>query len=538
MLLKPIALCLVFAGGIASSLSAQRWLSGFRWGDSGQESLEALVALGPDGMLAGGSFTGRVRWNGRELLSRGEEDIFLVRFTPDTGFGEGFSLGGPGSDVLSGLAELPDGGVLAAGEFWQELVFEGGHRLESGANAKALFVSRWSQEATLLWARHIEGGSIKVVRDIVWGGDSSIYVTGYFSDSLRFDSMVWYAEGNSSAFLLKLDSEGRLDWGKTIGGAGDVRAMALVHTNKHLVIAGKYNHRLEVGDTMLQANTRDWDMFLTAFSEEGTLRWVRKAGGVYDDEVQDMTSDAEGNVYLCGKLVGVMQLADGWSIQSRDGNADGFLLKYDKDGFPRQAFTFPGNGVQEALHLKQYQGNLVVTGIFQGTLEWAGTVLQAGSVFHGFMAFLDTSGQAPGLVHLPADKGLLPGALQPLPDGSWLLGGTYQGASSSLPGLSPTAGGFDAFLLHWGADRPTAVAAQAPSWADSLLLVPNPAWQTVRIEGEGWDFASVFTANGQWVRSISSAVPVIALHDLPTGVYFVRFVKDVAIVWRKLWIQR
>lgn len=536
MLLKPIAICLVFAAGVATA-RAQDWVSGFRWGGAGQESIEALAPFGSGSFLAGGSFTGSVYWNGRQLVSRGEEDIFLLPYQPGIGFGEAIGFGGPGSDVLSELVPVPDGGVLGAGEFWQELVFEDGYQVESGSNAKALFMARWSQQGALVWAQPIVGGSLKVVRDIAWG-DSSIYAAGYFSDSLVVDSLVLRTASRTAAFLLKFDAEGQVQWGQTLEGLDDVRAMAMtLSEDKYPVIAGKYNRQLITKDTVLLANTRDWDIFLASFSENGQLRWIRKAGGVYDDEVEDIASDADGDLYLCGKLVGVLQLAAGWTIQSLDGNADGFLLKYTKEGQPVWAGTFPGRSVQEALRVKVALDKVAVLGLFQGTLEWGGKELRAESVYQGFMGILDTAGQASNLVLIASDKGLLPTALLPDSGSSWLLGGGYQGTGTGSFALPASAGGFDAFLLNWGA-IPTAVEQREPAWASNLQVAPNPAWDTVRVTGSNWDSAALFSASGQLVRRIASGKSDISVQDLPSGVYFFQFIKDVTVVWRKLWIQR
>lgn len=543
MVFKPIATLLVFGWVLLhpALVSGQQWLSASAWGGKGNDSFDAFLPTGGGSAIIGGAFTGQLTLRGEVLTSKGEEDIYLAGLIPGQELFPVLHLGSAGEDALSGLAVSPSGDLLLGGTFWQSIQI-GGIELNTTRNPKAIFVASYapggSLSGVLKWAKLIEGGSLKALSRIAPAPDGSIYLSGFFSDTLFVDTLALTAAGNTDAFLIKLGPNGNLLWARRAGGKGDTRALAFaLGKNGAPAIAGAYNDRAVFDSTTLVANTNDLDIFLASFTSQGALQWARKAGGVYDDEVFDMTSDPLGNLYLCGQLVGVMNLGNGLEIQSRDGNSDAFALKYSPDGIPLWAKVLGGQSVQTAYRLALDQHLLALTGYFQGDLEWAEKVVQAGAVYNGFLALLDTAGVGKDLVALPGAGALFPSVLHPHPAGGWWVGGVYQGTpvwgGIALP---KPQGGFDNFLAYWGA-KPTALAE--PAWATSIRIYPNPASASFLADLPAPEGATLHLHNalGQCVATSAPGTPIDATR-LPPGLYVLEVRKGAESVFRKVLVAR
>lgn len=509
---------------------AQSWQSATTWGGVLNESVEALAALpGGDGVFVGGTFAGQLDLRGQTLSALGEEDILIVTHLPGRGLIPVLHAGGPGQDLLSGMGFSPSGHFYCGGTFWQRIAFPGAE-LVSRRNPKAIFVARFAPGGSLAgvleWTQTIEGGSIKELTAIQGAQDGSLYLGGYFSDTIYIDTLALASAGRTSAFLLKLDSQGKVLWGRRFGGRDDTRIMALtLSAGDAPVVAGIYNDQAVFGDTTLVANTRDWDIFLASLTAEGALSWVRKAGGVYDDEAYSLAADAAGGLYLTGQFLGVMDLGSGVRIESQDGNADAFLLKYRADGTPLWGKVLGGDMLQIGEQLSIHGNRLALTGYFQQNIRMDAVRISGSSVFNGFLALTDTSGMGLGLIPMPGSRPVFPTSV--ISDGNtgWWVGGVYQGTPQwgGIP-LPTPVGGFDAFAAHWGSG---VTGIRQPEWSSGVLVYPNPAGDWLQVElPQGLRAAvSLWDLSGRQVVSPQSTGLLQTAH-LPAGLYVLRVLYD------------
>ena len=523
-------LCML--AGVYMPLYGQSWQSLQTWGGIGDESVEAIVRSGDGAYWVGGGFQGRLQVGRSTWDAQGQEDIYIASHRPGRIPKGVLHLGGAGEDVLSALVATPSGGFVCGGEFWEQLVIPGGDTLWAERNPKALFLGSFDADGGLLWAKKIEGGGLKALKSMALAEDG-LYLSGFFSDTLAVDSLLLASGGSSDAFLIKLDVWGRVLWGRRLGAAGDVRATALAVGPLGPVLAGNYNQRVAIGDTVFTANTRDWDVFIAAFTPGGGLRWGRKAGGVYDDEAFDLGIGPDGGIYVCGQVVGVMRLGPNLEIQSQDGNADGFVVKYRIDGTPEWAKTIAGEGVQSAYRLHSAAGGIAVLGYYRGNLTWAGQQIASRTVFNGFLALMDERGNERTLIPLPGDTPVFPGALETDGQGGWVIGGSY-GGPLHWDGLRAAApvGGFDAFAAVWGTTINTALE---PAWAAGLRVYPNPAREKIWVDVPGIPYLTLrlYDTHGRELCATSGS-HTLDIPPLPSGVYVLEIGTGLEKVWRQV----
>ena len=142
--------------------------------------LQNVVAVDKDGnQILAGSFAGRVRVGGSDLVSAGGTDIFIAKankagapvFPPQR-------FGGPGDDAATGIAVADDGSIVLAGTIQGEAVF-GEQRLKAAVRhegQRAVFVARIDPAGKVVWVKQIAVANQPTQVSVAVGPDHNIVV--------------------------------------------------------------------------------------------------------------------------------------------------------------------------------------------------------------------------------------------------------------------------------------------------------------------------------------------------------------------------
>lgn len=466
-----ISLCIFF---VSSSLSAQTWTHAQTIGTH-RQSLAALAST-PEGLLIGLTFSESFTLQETSSIhSLGEEDLLLLRRT-DSGQLELVLHGGSSrADAIDVLAVDGAGHLLLAGSFWSSIDFGTFQLTSDSPGQRALFLLKIDTSGQLIWAHIFNGPGIKQITDLVVDEQHNIFLGGYFAQELQLIDTSLTSTAASSAFYLRLRENGERDWCHSFGETGNTRATVVEqYASRQYLLGGYYDDSLKIANQLFPANTNDEDAFLLAVDTRGQIDWVRKAGGVFPELPAGLATDEQGNSYLTGQIVGVMVINDSLRIESRDGNADCFLIRYDSLGRANWAQVLGGDQLQQANDLLYQDGQLWLTGHYQENLKLGELQLAAAAplTFEGFLAVVDTSGQPRELVALSARPGpLLANHLSSTPQGVW-VGGDFSGelqVGDFL--LSSPIGGFASYLAAYS-QLPT--NTQLPALPAGYRLFPNP----------------------------------------------------------------
>jgi hypothetical protein len=454
--------------------------------------------------------------------SLGAEDLFLIRMGRDEQ--QWVWLGGSTlEDEWSDLEAAPDGDVYVAGRFWQNLSL-GGDSLVALGHPRALFLGRMRTDGTTRWAITLGGGGLKAIGSLATTPEGGVLVGGHFSDSLILSDTLLLARGRTDAFALQFGTDGQLQWARSWGGRDDVRGTHIAcGTGGVIYLTGWYDDELIVGDTTLFANTTDPDVFLMRLDAEGAVRWVEKAGGVFEEEPTGLTVDDAGAPILTGFLVGRMTLNGTLDIESRDGNADIFVLRYDTTGRIQWARSIGGDQRQIPTGLDVYDGILSVCGHFQENLLIPFDSAEARGTFDAFLIQFDLEGQILRLQTYTTEDILLPYSLTRNPFSKRLiLGGTYIGSPDFGDNRLPYAAHFLGFLAgSIGQTTPT----QNPDLPSvRIRAVPNPTTGWVHLNGlPDQQIVRVINREGRQMWQGQVRNQQLDLRSLSPGLYILVF---------------
>lgn len=282
----------------------------------------------------GNVFVTGVGWGAIEVAghpvttSRGLSDGFVAKLTPGGEFVWAGSVGSSGYDFASSPAIAPNGDVVITG--YIDAYGGGGTQAFldgatiSSAGGGDIFVARYRNDGTLLWARSAGGGGLDIAFGTVVDASGAAYVGGAFCGGATFGS-VSISGACEQPFLAKYDVNGNVLWVTSPAANDRSRGLGVAldsHQNAYLV--GEFHGSLSFGSGTLNT-TGGYDAFVAAFDPNGNSLWAKRAGGASDDFGYAIAVAPDDAVVITGFFYGPAVFDD--VLISPDANGDVFLAK-------------------------------------------------------------------------------------------------------------------------------------------------------------------------------------------------------------------
>ena len=207
--------------------------------------------------------------------------------------------GGSFTDTPLGIVKTTDNGFILVGSSDSNDV-----DIKNNKGSYDFWVIKLSSNGVLLWEKSFGGSEIDEARAISASHDGNFIVVG---DTRSSDGDINLNNGGADIWVLKISTEGNLIWEKTFGGTGfDVAQSISMTQDNGFVIAGS-SRSSDNGFTNQGQN----DALILKINSEGILEWQKIIGGseidfLYDAvELDDKTiiavgesSSSDGNISL------------------------------------------------------------------------------------------------------------------------------------------------------------------------------------------------------------------------------------------------
>ncbi|PCJ27667.1 MAG: hypothetical protein COA97_03350 [Flavobacteriales bacterium] len=208
------------------------WAKGGIGGRAGGDDI-AVDEFGS--VLVTGSYFGTTDFdpgpNTFNVTSSNSNDIYIQKLDSNGNFIWAKSMGGASNDAGVAITTDSFGNVYTTGMFSGTADFDPGIGSDSLTPVGSLdvFIQKLDSNGDLVWAKSVGGTSMEVGTDITVDINNNIYLTGWFRDTVDFDSGVGVfnlSAFEGAAFALKLNSLGDFKWAKSFAGsAGSGRAL-------------------------------------------------------------------------------------------------------------------------------------------------------------------------------------------------------------------------------------------------------------------------------------------------------------------------
>jgi gliding motility-associated-like protein len=251
------------------------------------------------------------------------------------------------------------------------------------------------------WAARTSSSFTNEAYDVETDAMGNSYVCGYFSGETSFSTTISFPDaiGNGDIFIAKYNSQGEVQWVKTYGGNFSDRAYDLALTpNNELIVCGQFYGSMTVGSTILNGNGTSKDIFLIKLDNSGNEMWALSEGGNLEDNAYGVATDNDGNVLLTGQFKGAASIGGQVFVSDLNANTsqpsnDFFISKYDPTGVNLWvkigSASYEERGTAVAT---DNNNNIILTGQFSDTLNFAGTTIYNNAYNIGFLAKMDPNG--------------------------------------------------------------------------------------------------------------------------------------------------
>ena len=219
------------------------------------------------------------------------------------------TIGNTNQVIIYNAQQTTDGGYILAG-----------HKINGLKNFN-YWIVKLNSNADIEWEKTYGGSSNDAANNIRQTTDGGYIVVG---STFSNDGSITNNKGCSDAWILKLNTNGDIEWQKTYGGSIHDYLVNIKQTTDGGYIATGQT-RSNNGD--IPNNQGDFDAWIIKIDANGNLEWSKTFGGTNGDIVNDVQQTINGE-YL---IVGQTQSNNG-DITNNHGYIDLWIIKLQTNG--------------------------------------------------------------------------------------------------------------------------------------------------------------------------------------------------------------
>jgi hypothetical protein len=239
---------------------------------------------------------------------------------PDIGWQKSF--GGTGTDAGTCVLQTSDGGFIIAGD-----AHAAGGDVSENFGADDFWVIKLNGEGTLEWQKSYGGSANEIAFGLDETIDGGYIIAGY---TLSADGDVTQSYGEGDVWVIKLDSEGALEWQKSYGGSAYDGATAIEQTTDGGYIVSAVT--LSIDGNVTFNNGAD-DFWIIKLDGEGTIEWQKTYGGSDTDAAYSIRQTTDDGYIVAGHTQSVDGDVSGLhTIEEVVNDGDYWVVKLDSGG--------------------------------------------------------------------------------------------------------------------------------------------------------------------------------------------------------------
>ena len=233
------------------------------------------------------------------------------------------------------------------------------------------------------WAKKMGGASYDRGQSLAVDQNGNVYSTGNFSTTVDFDpgagTYNLTSAGHADTFIGMLDANGNFVWAKRIGGTEDDFGTGIaVDGSANVYSVGSFSGTADFDpgtSTYNLTSAGSYDIFISKLDANGNFLWAKAMGGISSDQVNGLSIDVTGTVYITGGFSGTVDFDPGVGISplTSTGARDIFVAEYASNGGFVWAKSMSGTSVLgdsgNALAVDG-NGNTYTLGDFTGTVDF------------------------------------------------------------------------------------------------------------------------------------------------------------------------
>ncbi len=339
-------------------------------GGDGSDYVRIVIEMTDGGYLVGGNFSSskiNLGAGSYTLTSHGSGDGMLIKYRENGEIEWCKEIGGNYDDEITTVIETSDGGYLVGGKFSSSKINlgAGSYPLTSHGSGDGMLI-KYNANNEVEWSKVIGGNSIDEITTVKEMSDGGYLVGGYFSSTVNLENnKTLKSNGSHDGMLIKYSIEGKIEWGKEIGGtSGDSIETIIEMSDGGYLIGGYFDSReIELENEKKLINQDYRDGMLIKYNSNNEVNWCKEIGGNYNDEITTVTETSDGGCLVGGNFnSSTINLGAGSNTLSGSKKYDtGMLIKFSNGGEVEWSKSI---GDEITTVIKISSGNYLVGGYF------------------------------------------------------------------------------------------------------------------------------------------------------------------------------
>ncbi len=541
------------------------WQWAISHGGGSGDVANAITIDGSGNIITAGIFCSTVITFGSFTIWNSHSTAFIVKYDPNGvvlwAKTIGMAINNQGHIEAKSVAVDASGNVYVTGFFQCSEIWVDNIKLSSYGAQCNMFLVKYGANGNVLWAKN-PGGNVGSRGDrglsVVIDALGNAYVAGSFNIQIIFDTITLQI-GNWKSFdmyLAKYDCDGNVLWAKSTTRPQeeyyevDVEALsASVDNLGNVYVTGYFeSDSITFGSTTLinSIGLEHANIFLVKYDPNGNVLWASSPGGRCTRNASSLDTDASGNVYITGYMLGPTMIFDTITLTcpeyyvgyTRYFLPKIFLAKYNSHGNViwakdvGESYGDHGDRAEALSLVVDASGNVYFTGYFEtDSIAFNPVTLANTREFSGYADIFLVKCDAGGNVlwaksaegYLP-DKGLSVG-LNSI--GDVFVTGYFESSTMTLGNTTLTNANAEEKDIFVAKFRYGGTGINDLNNSSYILIFPNPVTDEINIEISKEMIGSKLTVMNLegaelFSRQITDTNERFNTVDLPGGIYMVK----------------
>lgn len=257
------------------------------------------------------------------------------------------ALGGTHGESANAVQQTSDGGYIVAGHSMSN---DGDVTGNHGGGD--YWIVKLNPAGGIQWQKTLGGSHVDDAQSIRQTTDGGYIIAGSSNSS---DGDISGNHGNYDYWIVKLDSNGNMQWQKSLGGSSMDMAQSIQQTSEGgYIVAGSSSSN----DGDVSGNHGGGDYWIVKLDINGNIQWQKSLGGSSSEQVNSVQQTFDGGYIIAGTTVST----DG-DITVSYGNNDFWVVKLDSGGNMQWQKTLGNIGDNIGYYAQQtFDGGYIAVG--------------------------------------------------------------------------------------------------------------------------------------------------------------------------------
>ncbi|HAD13154.1 MAG TPA: T9SS C-terminal target domain-containing protein [Saprospirales bacterium] len=303
-------------------------------GGGSNDELTSLQQTIDGGYILGGYSNSYISGDKTEH-SVGYDDYWVVKLNSIGDIQWQNTIGGNSYEYFTSIQQTSDKGFILGGTSLSDI---SGDKTENNWGSIDFWVVKLDTSGAIQWQNTIGGESDDRLHSLQQTTDGG-YIIGGSSSSNNWGDKTENRIGQFDYWVVKLDAAGAIQWQNTIGGSFNDQLYSIQQTaDGGYILGGDSNSNISGDKTENSLGSHDF--WVVKLDTDGVIQWQNTIGGSSDDFLHSLQQTVDGGYILGGSSSSDIS---GDKNQNSRGGLDYWVVKIDNLGVIQWQLTIGGS---------------------------------------------------------------------------------------------------------------------------------------------------------------------------------------------------